>query len=106
MLTSAGNVWSRESSRTLSRRLGGDGGPDMAPALIRFDDHEAIGFVMDRLPDGRCAIFIPSSPTPAVGSLLVVTGDRVRELDVPMTKAIGCFSNWGAGTGALMSKVP
>jgi uncharacterized membrane protein len=88
--------------RTLTRRLGGHEGTEMPVAAVKMDDHELIGIVMDRLPDGRCSVFVPSSPTPAVGSLIVVPGDRVRVVEVSMRQALGCLSQWGAGTTAVM----
>jgi uncharacterized membrane protein len=90
--------------RTLSRRLGGQDGEEMAAAIARLDDHELLGFVMERLPDGRCVLFVPSTPTPAVGSLMIVEGDRVRLLGVPMKDAISCFTRWGAGASGLLSR--
>ena len=89
--------------RTLSRRLGGQDGEEMAAAIVRLDDHELLGFVMERLPDGRCVLFVPSTPTPAVGSIMIVAGDRVRLLGAPMKQAISCFTQWGAGATALLS---
>lgn len=91
--------------RTLSRRLGGQEGDEMSAAIVRLDDHELLGFVMERIPDGRFVVFIPSTPTPAIGSLVIVAGDRVRLLGVPMKEAISCFTKWGAGAAALV-KVP
>jgi len=92
--------------RTLSRRIGGQQGQEMAVAAVKMDDHELLAFVMERFPDGRCAIFVPSSPTPAVGSMLVVPGERVRVLDIPMKQAIGCLSQWGVGASAALSGAP
>ena len=89
--------------RTLSRRLGGQDGEEMAAAIVRLDDHELLGFVMERLRDGRCVLFVPSTPTPAVGSIMIVAGDRVRLLGVPMKEAISCFTRWGTGASALLS---
>lgn len=89
--------------RMITRRLAGKEGQEMAVAAVKMDDHELVGFVMDRLPDGRCAIFVPSSPTPAMGSILVVPGDRVRTLHVPVKQAVSCLSQWGVGASALMA---
>ena len=88
--------------RTLTRRIGGQEGSEMPVAAVTMDDHELIGIVMDRFPDGRCAVFVPSSPTPAVGSLIVVPGSRVRVLDVAMKQALGCLSQWGTGSAAVL----
>ena len=88
--------------RTLTRRLGGQGGTEMAVATVRMDDHDLIGLVMEWFADGRCAVFVPSSPTPAVGSLIIVPADRIRVLDVPMKQALGCLSQWGVGSAVVL----
>jgi uncharacterized membrane protein len=88
--------------RTLTRRLGGQSGTEMAVATVRMDDHDLIGLVMEWFADGRCAVFVPSSPTPAMGSLIIVPADRVRVLDIPMKQALGCLSQWGVGSAAAL----
>ena len=92
--------------RTLTRRIGGQQGHEMEVAAIRMDDHELLALVMERFPDGRCAIFVPSSPTPAVGSMIIVSGDRVRVLDIPMKQALGCLTQWGVGAAGVVSGSP
>jgi uncharacterized membrane protein len=88
--------------RTLTRRLGGQSGTEMAVATVRMDDHDLIGLVMEWFADGRCAVFVPSSQTPAMGSLIIVPADRVRVLDIPMKQALGCLSQWGVGSAAAL----
>ena len=73
------------------------------PALVRFDDGLMPAFVVEELPDGRYAIFVPSVPTPAAGSLYIMDRERVQLLDVPFTKAVGVISKWGAGSGELVA---
>jgi len=46
-------------------------------------------------------VLVPSVPTPAAGSLLIVARERVHPLDVPFTQAVKVISKWGAGAGEL-----
>ena len=89
--------------KTLTRRLSGQGDESAAVALVSFEDHQEIGFVMERLPDGRSAVFIPSVPTATSGGLMIVPADRIKVLDAPMKKAFSCFSHWGTGTAELLA---
>jgi uncharacterized membrane protein len=89
--------------KTLTRRLSGQGDESAAVALVSFEDHQEIGFVMERLPDGRSAVFIPSVPTATSGGLMILPADRIKVLDAPMKKAFSCFSHWGTGTAELLA---
>jgi uncharacterized membrane protein len=88
--------------RTLSRGILGEDRAGLQVVRVALDDHELLGFLMERAPDGRCVIFIPSVPTPAVGSLIIVPLDRVRILDVPVKQAIASLGQWGIGSAAFM----
>ena len=92
--------------KTLTRRLSGQGDESAAVALVSFEDHQEIGFVMERLPDGRSAVFIPSAPTATSGGLMIVPAARIQILDAPMKKAFSCFSHWGTGTAELLEAKP
>ena len=89
--------------KTLTHRLSGQGDESAEVALVSFEDHQEIGFVMERLADGRSAVFLPSAPTATSGGLMIVPAERIRILDVPMKKAFGCFSHWGTGAAELLA---
>jgi uncharacterized membrane protein len=73
--------------------------------LVRFDDSEQIGFVMDTLADGRLAVFLPSVPNPWSGALVFVTADRIKPLPLTTKDTIECLRQLGANTSKLLSKV-
>jgi len=90
--------------RGLAGRFVGQAENDsFAPALVRLDDGFVPAFVVDRHADGRMTVFIPAVPTPATGTLYVVDPDRVHLIDVPLHKALGVISHWGAGSQELMA---
>ena len=92
--------------KTLTRRLGGQGEETAAVALVSFEDHQEIGLVMERLPDGRSVVYMPSAPTATSGSLMIVPPERIKTLDVSMKKALSCYSHWGTGTAELLAGKP
>lgn len=62
-----------------------------------------IGFVTSRTPDveiagpldGVIGVFVPSSPNPAMGQLVFVTPERIRQLDMPVEKAAKLVISFG-----------
>jgi uncharacterized membrane protein len=89
--------------RSLVRRLSGETDDvTFQPALVRMDDGLALGFIVEVIDASRVVVLLPSVPTPAAGTLLVVGADRVQALDVPFTTAFQVFAKWGSGTAAIV----
>jgi uncharacterized membrane protein len=72
------------------------------PALVEMNEGLAPCFIVEEHTDGRCTIFLPSSPTPTAGSVLIIAGAKVHALDVPVTTMFGCISKWGTGSAKLL----
>jgi uncharacterized membrane protein len=71
------------------------------PVLVRLDDSAMIGFLID---EGlECSVFIPSSPTVATGSVIVVTQDRVHRLDTNAAEVLRSLSKWGFDSQKLLT---
>lgn len=70
-------------------------------ALVEIEEALAPAFIVEELDDGRYTVLVPSVPTPAAGSLLIVARDRVHPLDTPLTQAVKVISHWGVGAGVL-----
>jgi uncharacterized membrane protein len=92
--------------RGLAHRVSGEEGEGaFRPALVEIEDALAPAFIIEELNDGRYTVLIPSVPTPAAGSLLIMQRERVHPLDVPFTQAVKVISKWGAGAGELANGV-
>jgi len=88
--------------RGLTARVSGDERDEkFQPALIEIEDALAPGFIIEELADGRYTVLIPSVPTPAAGTLLIVARERVHLVDVPFTTAVKVISKWGTGAGEM-----
>jgi uncharacterized membrane protein len=74
------------------------------PSLVEIEDGSlAPAFLIERHSDGRCTVFIPSAPTPMAGAILIMPGERVHAIDVPLGTVLGCVSKWGTGAGELLA---
>ncbi len=70
--------------------------------LVSFDDASQIGFLVERISEGRVVVFIPDSPSPWAGGVFIFSEDRVKPLEVPSTSAVKSLQRLGEGTGALV----
>ena len=91
--------------RSFSRRITGRDVPDeLQPALLESNPGvRELAFIVENPAEGDLTIFLPLAPTPGIGTLQLVSRDRVEILDAPFMDAAGCLFNWGAGMGALLS---
>ena len=70
--------------------------------LVCFGDAWQIGFLMERISDGRVVVFIPDAPSPWAGGVFILTEDRIKPLNVPSTAALKSLQRYGEGTGAIV----
>ena len=92
--------------RSLSRSFLGDKiEGQFEPALLSLPmDGKAPVFVVEWHDDGYCTVLLPMSPTPGVGTIQVVPGDRVQRLDVGAGPMFDALSHWGTGIGDLVRR--
>jgi uncharacterized membrane protein len=92
--------------RRLSRSVVGDDAEGhFEPALLSLPmDGKMLVFVVERHEDGRFTVFLPSSPTPVVGTVQVVPGERVQLLDTDAGQMFEALSHWGEGTRNMLSR--
>jgi len=82
----------------------GDGGDQLVPVLVNFDDNTVLGFMVERAADEQeqVTVFVPSAPTPAAGTVFLVARERIRVLDVPLPRAMGTVTRLGVGLKDLL----
>ncbi len=89
--------------RILTRRIGNvEESEEFSPALVEIEDALVPGFVVEEHPDGRFTVFVPSAPTPAVGTVYIIARERVHILDASFMKTVKCVSSWGVGAKELV----
>ncbi len=90
--------------RGLAQQLGDlEGNRGFKPAMVEIEDGLAPCFIVEEHGDGKLTVFIPSAPTPAAGTILIVTSTRVHPLNVSVATVFKCITKWGTGSGALLA---
>jgi len=74
------------------------------PASIFVDDNEVLCFVIDETED-YCSIFLPSSPSPTSGSVVVREKTKVTYLPINMSEAIFMIRQFGKGASEPIQKI-
>lgn len=72
--------------------------------LVQWEHSTQIGFLMDRLADGRGVVFVPGVPSPWTGQLHIVPSDRYETLDISVREALEALQRMGIGTARLLEK--
>ena len=57
--------------------------------------------VVEELPDGRVAVFVPSVPAATIGQIHVVPLNAVTILDTPVQELLNAVTQWGAGASLM-----
>jgi uncharacterized membrane protein len=75
---------------------------DLQPALVSFDDNAVLGFIVEESDDkSMYTVFIPSAPSAATGSVVLMPKSRVQLLDAPTMAAMRAMKQRGLGLQAL-----
>ena len=75
---------------------------DLRPALLSFDDNAVLGFIVEESEDkSMYTVFIPSAPSAATGSVVLMPKARVQLLDAPTMTAMRAMKQRGLGLLAL-----
>jgi uncharacterized membrane protein len=84
--------------------VGLESGSEVSVALARIEDAWVLSFVLEQHASGLFTVFVPSAPTPAVGSIYYLTEDRLRRLDIPVSEAVACIMRLGVGSRDLLER--
>jgi uncharacterized membrane protein len=86
----------------LAGNIGGDENvPSLTPVSVRFNEFTRLAFESDRLPDGRVVVYLPGSPDPWIGTVVLVNADQVEPLNIPFHDAVGIFERLGRDAARL-----
>lgn len=82
--------------------LGGDKDhPTMKPVLARLIDSFQVAFEVDRSEQGFVTLFLPGSPDPWAGRLVIVEVDRIQALDLNFAETVSIFEKMGRDSMGL-----
>lgn len=74
--------------------------------LVRLDEAWQLGILIAPTAEGTHAVvFIPDSPTPQSGTVMIVEKSRVHQANIPLAKMFSAMSARGMGLGEMV-KLP
>lgn len=68
-----------------------------APVTVRTSDGLRPGFVVDELPEGYLAVFLPNTPNPQSGYTVIVKSTDCEPLDMSAKDVLDALSSFGRG---------
>jgi uncharacterized membrane protein len=71
--------------------------------FVTLDEAWLFGFLIEELPDGMLAVFIPGVPSPTSGSLYYFTESQVRRTDISVRQAMRCLTRMGIGSARFVT---
>jgi uncharacterized membrane protein len=74
----------------------------MKPVALQLGSAERFGLEIEKLPDGRSMIYIPSAPSTWSGVTQILPADQITYIDVPVTKVMELTEKYGHGVDALL----
>ena len=74
------------------------------PVEVQFDDYSQLAFEIERQPNGKVALYLPSAPNPWSGAVVYVTADRVTSLPISLNEALKNIRMLGKGTAILRER--
>jgi uncharacterized membrane protein len=88
---------------SLTQRFAGLEGNKFAPVEVDLYDSGAcaLGFLIELLPNDRCAVFVPSAPIVTVGNIYVVPRSKITKLDASVADTLTAVTQWGVETRNL-----
>lgn len=92
--------------RGLTKSLAGIDGTDYPVVEVNLygSDSRVLGVLVDRLPDERHVVYVPSSPVVTVGQLHILPRTHIKETELSMVETIGCLSQMGLEANKLYSE--
>lgn len=86
--------------------IGGDElAPSLMPVTIRLDDMVRIGYEAGRTEQGLAIVYLPGSPDPWIGSIVLVEPDRIEPLAVDFNETAAICERLGRDSRDLLASV-
>lgn len=102
----AGRIPMYKAITSLTERFAGVDGDDFVPVEVDLYQSAArtLGFLVEKLPDGRCTVFLPSAPVATVGNIVIVPEASLTRLDASVSQAISAVTQWGVESTLLYDR--
>ena len=78
----------------------------MAPVIVTLEDHQRLGFEIERSGEDQVVVYLPSVPHFISGSLVIVTAEQITNLSVSLSRVKDCMEQFGFGASKLLADTP
>jgi len=86
--------------------IGGDEhSPTLVPVTIQFDDHARIGYEAGRTAPGQVIVYLPGSPDPWMGAVVLVESARIAPLPISFNETAAICERLGRDSSELLNLV-
>ena len=90
----------------LADNIGGpENVPSLTPVCVRFEECHRLAFEADRLTNGMVAVYLPGAPDSWIGSVVLVSADRIEPVDIPFSDFLGIFERLGRNSVMMLQKL-
>jgi hypothetical protein len=79
--------------------------PSLLPVTVRFEGAIRIGYEAGRTESGLVIVYLPGSPDPWMGSVVLIEPDRIRPLDVDFNETAAICERLGRDSAALLASL-
>lgn len=74
------------------------------PVSVQFDDYLQLAFEIEREPNGKVALYLPSAPNPWSGTVVYVDPERVIRLSITLNEALKNIRMLGKGSATMLER--
>ena len=74
------------------------------PVSVQFDDYSQLAFEIEREPNGKVVLYLPSAPNPWSGTVVYATNDRVTRLSMSLNDALKNIRMLGKGSTTIKER--
>lgn len=74
----------------------------MKPIALQLGTAERIALEIEKLPDGRSMVYIPSAPSVWSGVTQILPADQITYLDIPVTRVMELTEKFGYGVDTIL----
>ncbi len=74
------------------------------PVAVHFNEYSQLAFEIEREPNGKVALYLPSVPNPWSGAVVYVTNDRVTRLSISLSEALKNIRMLGKGSTKITER--
>ncbi|APZ91986.1 DUF502 domain-containing protein [Fuerstiella marisgermanici] len=76
--------------------------PSLTPVLVQTPECQRIAFESSRTPDNSVVVFFPGAPDTWIGTVGIVSADKVERLNVPFNDVVGHLEQLGRDLGPAL----